>query len=622
MAQNRRQGKLTVILHADVAGSTGLVQRDELQAHDRFQQAFHRLGDCIRKYGGGVLELRGDALLAEFYRASDAVSAALAFQRDNQSEADADDTGLSPKFRIGIAMGEVVVADHTVTGAGVVLAQRIEQLAEPGGINITSAIHESLPRRLPFDFDNLGDQALKGFDEPVRVFRLRLRAGETVPNPQAGRVSAAIRVPLPTMIVAASLLLALALGLVFLPKTDDSPSPGLAEAKPVIAVLPLKNTSEGGQDYFADGVTEDIITDLSQLNGLAVIARNSSFRFRDSTETAQEICARLNANYLVQGSVRKSGNQIRISAQLVDGKTGHELWADRYDRELTDMFELQDEITRRVIAALSIEISGDEQRQLDYQATGSFDAYDLFLLGQTAGVNFTREGVTEAENYYRRAIELDPEYARAYGALAVQLTREVFLGYADNPAQTRARALEMALKGVSINPELPQVQWALGYVYLYRDEFDNAIAALERAITLSPSYADGYGLLALVNNNLGQAEEAIRLLEKGMELNPYYSWDYLYNLGRAYYTLGDYQRSAELLEQALQRNAAPPAPRIYLIASYVQLGRQEEAEWEVMQMEMSYPETTLSQMRREFVIKDVALLERLFSDLATAGIPE
>ena len=604
MAKASHAGSLSVILHADVADSTVLVQRDEFLAHDEIQQAFQRFGKFIKKYHGRVLELRGDALIAEFHRASDAVCASLALQQENRTPPVNRDENFRPSIRIGIAMGEVVIADNTVTGAGVVLAQRIEQQAEPGGVCITSAIHEALPRRMPFELENLGDRTLKGFDDPVRIFGVRLRPGENIPDPQVEPGSNGFRIPLPSLFVTSVILLAFAFLLFFSQKTDDLPGEAVAAEKPVIAVMPFKNTSADAQEYFTDGVTEDIITDLSQLNGLAVIARNSSFKFRDSTESAQEICTQLKANYLVQGSVRKDGNQIRISAQLVDGKTGHELWADRYDRELTDMFELQDEITRMVVAALSIEISGDEQKQLDYKAVENFDAYDLFLQAQVAGATYSKEGVAEAKNLYRRAIELDPGYARAYGALGVVLTREVFLGYSDNPAQTRARSLEMALKGAAINAEIPQVQWSLGYVYLYREEYDNAIAALDRAIALSPSYADGYAMLALIRNNLGQAGEAIRLLEKGMELNPFYSWDYLYNLGRAHYTLGEYAQAVDYLEQAKQRNPTARAVPIFLAAAYVRLGRQDDAEWEVMQLQITNPEATLSQIEQVSVTKN------------------
>jgi len=625
MTKGRHSGRLTVILHADVADSTGLVQKDELLAHDEFQLAFHRFEDTIKKYGGRVLELRGDAVIAEFDRASDAVSSALAFQQATANQTAAPDDSLKPTLRIGVAMGEVVIADNTVTGAGVVLAQRVEQLADPGGVCITSAIHEALPRRLPFDFDNLGDQDLKGFEDTVRVFRVMLRSGEAIPAPQA--ISGpGLRVSWPTAVLAIVLTLTFIAGLAYFLKTNGlqqeqvSREPG---EKPIVAVLPFENMSgDPQQEYFSDGISEDIITDLSQLNGLGVIARNSSFNFRNTTATVQEIAEKLGAQYLLLGSVRKDGNNIRINAQLVNADSGHQMWASRYDRELTDMFAVQDEITGKVVSELSVQLTGNERRQLAYNSTNNFDAYDLFLQGQIAGATFSNEGVSEAVNLFRRAIEFDPGFARAYGALAIQLTRQVLFGYTDKPEQTRALALEMVLSGVSLNPDSPQVQWALGYVYLYREEFEKAIAALERAVSLSPSYADGYAMLALIKNNLGQAEEAIRLLEKGMELNPFYSWDYLYNLGRAHYTLGNYQQAAGFLEQALQRNASPRAPRMFLIATYVQLGRQDDAEWEVMQLEISSPETTLSQLRQVYVIKDDELFQRLLDDLEAAGLAE
>jgi adenylate cyclase len=528
-------------------------------------------------------------------------------------------------LRIGIAMGEVVIADNTVTGAGVVLAQRVENLADPGGVCITSAIHEALPRRMPFEFDNLGDQDLKGFEDSVRVFKVGLRSEESIPAPQAVSRTG-LRVPWPTAVLAIVLVLGLMVGFTYYFKIDrqqQQQMPRESGEKPVVAVLPFENMSgDPQQEYFSDGISEDIITDLSQLNGLAVIARNSSFKFRNAAATVQEIGEQLGARYLLLGSVRKDENQIRINVRLVKAESGHQMWANRYDRELTDMFALQDEITGKVVSELSVQLTGTERRQLTQNSTNNFDAYDLFLQAQIVGASFSKEGVSDAVNLYRRAIELDPGYARAYGALAIQLTRQVFLGYTDKPVQVRERSLELALKGASINPDSPHVQWALGYVYMFRNDFDNSIAALERAISLSPSYADGYAMLALVRNNLGQAEEAIRLLKKGMELNPFYSWDYLYNLGRAHYTLGNYEEAADSLEQALQRNASARAPRLYLIATYVRLDRQDEAEWEVMQLEILNPETTLSQLRQVFAIKDDNLLQNLLDDLEKAGLAE
>ncbi len=393
--------------------------------------------------------------------------------------------------------------------------------------------------------------------------------------------------------------------------------------KPSIAVLPFTNMSDDPeQEYFSDGIAEDIITDLSQLKKLAVIARNSSFTYKGTSTKVQDIGKDLGVKYLLEGSVRKAGNQIRITVQLIDTNSGHHLWAERFDRELTDMFTVQDEITERIVSALSIQLTGKEQQQLAHSATNSFEAYDLFLQGQELGAHFTEEGFDQAAEFFRQAISLDPGFARAYGALAVVLTRQVTLGYSDSPAEMKERALELAHRAVLMNPNSSQSHWALGYVYMYKNQFDEAVEALERAVSLSPSYADGYALLALIKNNMGHAEDAIRLIDKGMDLNPYYSWDYLYNLGRAHYALGHYKQAVEYLQQALERNEIPRAARLFLIASYVQLGQQDDAEWEVMQLEVSSPEVTLSQLQRTLVVSDTLLRGRLISDLRSAGMVE
>jgi TolB-like protein/class 3 adenylate cyclase len=628
MVKDRLSGKLAVILHADVAGSTRLVQQDEQLAHERIQDAFRCFSESIEKYRGKVLEFRGDALLAEFDRPSDAVTAALAFQADHSFRLTQYADDLKPYIRVGITMGEVVIADDTITGAGVVLAQRVEQLAEPGGLCITAAIHEALPNRMPFDQGDLGEQALKGFDEMVRVYRVKLKSGASIPPPESSAELDSLRSKwqLPTTAV---IVLVVTMALVFWFKPwksvdEQLPADGVLPLayKPSIAVLPFDNMSEDpNQDYFSDGIAEDIITDLSQLKNLVVIARNSSFTYRGKSTKVQEIGADLGVKYLLEGSVRKAGNQIRITIQLVDTSNGHHLWAERYDRELTDVFAVQDEITKQIVSALSIQLTGDEQQQLAHNATNSFEAYDLFLQGQEFR-SYSKEDLAQAAATFEQVINLDPSFARAYGALAVVLNRQEFTGFSDSPVESKERALELARKAVSIYPHSPHAQWALGYVYMYRQQFDKAVDALEHAILLSPSYADGYALLALINNNLGQAEDAIGLLEKGMKLNPHYSWDYLYNLGRAHYALGHYEQAAEYLSQALERNETPSHPRLFLAASYVHLDRQDDAEWEVMQLETSHPEITLSHLQRTLPISDTELRSRFLNDLRSAGISE
>jgi len=621
MVKDQLSRKLAVILHADVVGSTMLVQQNETLAHERIQDVFSRFSETINLYSGTTRELRGDAILAEFDRASDAVSAALSFQNSNRDFNSSLNDDIQPRLRIGVSLGEVIIADNTITGAGVVLAQRVEQLADPDGLCITAALHEALPKYMPFELDDLGQKMLKGFDDQVHVYRVQLNQGASIPPPE--KKSKARQSPSRWKLYTSGIIISIvAITLVFWLKPILQDSPEQLADKPSIAVLSFDNMSDDpNQEYLSDGIAEDIITDLSQLSTLAVVARNSSFTYKGTSTRVQDIAKDLGVNYLVEGSVRKAGNQIRITVQLIDASNGHHLWAERFDRELTNIFAMQDEITGKIVSALSIQLTGDEQQQLAHGATDSFEAYDLFLQGQRFPSR-SEGDLARAAEIYREVISLDPDFARAYGALAVILTRQVAIGASEAPAEMKERSLELARQALSINPNSPQVLWSLGYVYMYRGQFEEAVEALERAISLSPSYADGYALLGLIENNLGHGENAIRLIEKGMKVNPHYSWDYLYNLGRARYATGHYQQAAENLQEALSRNESPGHPRLFLIASYVQLGQQDDAEWEVMQLDVSHPEITLSHLRRTLPISDTELMDRLVNDLRSAGVPE
>jgi len=360
MAENRPASKLAVILHADVAGSTALVQQDEQVAHERIQDAFQRFSGAIRKYQGRVCELRGDALLAQFERASDAVNAALAFQADQVDYNAGLNDGIRPTLRIGVAMGEVVAADNTLTGAGAVLAQRVEQLAEPGGVCITGAIHEALPQRLPFDRESLGEQQVKGFDEPVRVYAVRLRDGAELPEPPVVSETRRRQVTRWVSMAAAIGLIAGGVALAWFQPWAPQEEPASVERmvlplpdKPSIVVLPFDNYSgEKKLDFFADGLTENITSALSKAPGLFVIARNSAATYKGKPVNVKQVAEDLGVQYVLEGSVQKSGDQLRITAQLVDAITGHHLWTDRFDRQAGAIFAVQDEITKRVFTEL------------------------------------------------------------------------------------------------------------------------------------------------------------------------------------------------------------------------------------------------------------------------------
>ena len=330
------RSKLAVILHADVVGSTTLVQKHERVAHDRMQDAFRRFSEVIAAYGGNTHELRGDALLAEFNRASDAVSAALTFQANNAEHNRTLGDELRPILRVGVSLGEVVIADDTLTGPDVVLAQRLEQLAKPGRVCVSQAVSQSTPRRLPFDYEDLGDQEMKGFSEPVHAYCVALRKGEKIPAPelQSPQVTAGgavgRRMAHWLLAVVVVLLIAAGGGLVWWQQQELESQPPVVENvanprtdNPSIAVLPFKNLSRNPeQEYFSDGLSEDLITDLSRISGLRVIARHSSFAYKGQEGDVQRIGRELGARYVLEGSVRKSGEWLRINAQLIDTRDG------------------------------------------------------------------------------------------------------------------------------------------------------------------------------------------------------------------------------------------------------------------------------------------------------------
>ena len=395
---------------------------------------------------------------------------------------------------------------------------------------------------------------------------------------------------------------------------------------PSIIVLPFTNISDDPeQAYFSDGITEDIITDLSRISKINVLARNTSFRYKGQVVNPLEIGKELKVQYLLEGSIRKSGDKLRVNAQLINTVNGYHVWSNRYDRKLVEIFDVQDELTRNIVNALAIQLTEQEETSLARVSTNNFQAYEHFLLGQKFARERTQESFSQAEAEFKEAIKLDPSYARSYGSLAIVIMRKYTNAWSDSPGESRERALIMAKKAVALNNTLPQAYWSLGFVHLYRNEFIQAAKAVEKATEIAPSYADGYGLLALINNRLGgtdNANNAIRLIKKGMKLNPHYTWDYPYNLGRAYYSKGQYQLAIELLQKALERNEISMQPRLFLAASYSGLGMQEEAEWEVDQILTINPLITISHMASTTSIADNKAMKTYVSLLRKAGLPE
>jgi len=588
MVKDRLTGKLAVILHADVVGSTTLVQQDEHLAHERIQQAFKRFSNTIKNYQGHVLELRGDALLAEFERPSDAVTAALAFQTDHSYQISLLKDDLRPTVRVGIAMGEVVIADSTVTGAGVVLAQRVEQLAKPGGVCITSALHEALPKRMPFDLDSLGEQTLKGFDDPVRVYRVELSANQSIPSPQSplksDLSSGKLRLMIGTIVIAVVVAGSAAYWFkTQVPKVEAASIDRMAFSlpdKPSVAVLPFTNISnDAEQEYFADGMTDDLITDISKVSGLFVIARNSVFTYKGKAVKVRQVAEELGVRYVMEGSVQRVSNKVRINAQLIDATTGGHVWADRYDGSLDDVFSMRDKITKKIVMALEVTLL-DQDQTVSQNETSNVEAYDSFLRGWERYRQGTPEDFAKAVSHFERAIAVDPGYQHAYSALALMYWNISLNGWTKRIGLLPIQVIEqtrLTLKKAMQRPSALAYQVASERSAFLDRKPVKALEYAKQAIALDIN--DPAGHLAMANALLkaGQPVEAIASVRTAMRLDPRFPASYLTRLGTMQYAQGQYENATISWVEATRRNADDEWAFIYLAAAYGQLNRTEEA---------------------------------------------
>ncbi len=631
--EERKARKLVVIVHADVVGSTSLVQQDEGLAHERIRNAFRRFSRAIECYSGRTLELRGDALVAEFGRASDAVEAALAFQIENADFNETLDDPVRPVVRVGISLGEVVVADDTVTGEGVVLAQRLEQLAPGGGVCIQGAVYEAVPRRLPFEYESLGERELKGMREPVRAYLARLVSGGVLPGPEP-RVEVdrkATARPRRRRVAAAALgLAALGLALAWYAWQRQQPgqqSGGIESApqqvsdRPSIGVLPFDNMSgDATQDYFADGISEDLTTDLSKLSGLFVVARNSSFAYRDRAMDLRDVARELGVGYLLEGSVRRSGDSVRINAQLIDGSTGGHVWAERFDGEMSNIFQLQDEVNRKIVEALAISLTLTEREIIESVETSSPEAYDLLLRGLEQFHRSSPDSTREARVLFRQAIELDPDYARAYANIALTYASDVnFLRTSDKEQSIRL-GLEYATRAVELDARIPQIHFARSALYLAEGKHDASIEAARRLIEVHPGYPDGHGMLAFALCFGGRHPEALEAIRTSHRMDPEVTYIELALEGRILFFLHRFDEAAEVVERSVLKNPGYDRSQLLLAAIYARLGRLDDAAWAIEETLAINPGVSLESERREGNYKRAEDLELYIESLAMVGL--
>jgi adenylate cyclase len=573
------QRKLAAILSADVAGYSRLMGEDE-EATVRTLTSYRELmASLIAAHRGRVVDAPGDNLLAEFPSAVDAVECAAAIQ-----EALADRNATLPDrrrmtFRIGINLGDVIVDGDRIYGDGVNIAARVQDLAEPGGICVSGTTYDQVESKVARGYDFLGEHAVKNIAKPVRVYRLRLPA-----QPSSSEVG-----------------------------------PGVGPGTPSIAVLPFDNMSrDPDQEYFSDGIAEDLITDLSKLSGLFVIARNSAFTYKGRPVKVQEVGRALGVRYVLEGSVRKAGDRVRITAQLVDAATGHHLWADRYDRRLDDVFAVQDEITQAIVEALAVALTRGERGRRERRRTDSPEAYDCLLRGLDLLQRSTRETNVEARRLALRAIEIDPTYAEAHVLHGHTHFRDWSLGWSRDPG-TLDRALAAAERAVALEAALPAAHRVLAIILLWRREHERALAEGRRAVALAPSDADGHWAIGEVLSWWRPAE-AIAPVEQAMRLNPRYPATYLYTVGHAHYLMRRHQEALAALGRVTARNPDWFPAHAFLAATYAELGRLDEARRAAREALRISPEMTVREASARLPYHDPAMLARAVDAFRAAGL--
>jgi adenylate cyclase len=586
MAAERIQRRLAAILAADVVGYSRLMESDEagtlaaLRAHRR-----DLIDPKIAEHGGRTFKLMGDGALVEFASAVDAVECAVAIQR---AMAALDAGGPEDRrivFRIGINVGDIIIEDEDIYGDGVNVAARLESIAESGGITISEDAWRQVQGKVAATVVDLGPQSLKNIARPVRAYRVELGAGSATR-----------------------------------PTAPASVSPD----KPSIAVLAFQNMSgDPEQEYFADGITEDVITDLSKVGGLLVIARNSSFAYKGKAVDIRVVARELGVRSVLEGSIRRAGNRVRITAQLIDADTGGHLWADRFDRELSDIFAVQDEVTRRIVDALKIKLSPGEAAVLDAVKTTNSTAHDFFLRGRELlfTVNLDREAFERSTALFAQAIVEDPGYGEPYAGLAMAENLNWLNHWTEDWGQSLERAerhLDLALRK---SPQVAFVHYVAAVFHLWSKDLDRCAAESDAALQLNPNYSLALNARGIVNIYGGKPLAAVPYIERAMRLDPLFSQQYIHFLGSAYLVAGKFEEAAAQFKERIRLSPKTDLSRAFLAVALGHLGNAEDARlvWrELMEINPTY---SFAEHVGRLPFRDQADIDRLAEGLVKAGIP-
>ena len=577
--------RLSAILAADIASYSRLMGQDEAATVRDLKGHQAVILPLVARHGGRIIDTAGDGVLAEFPSVIGATACAVEIQSVMATRNESVPEDRRMLFRIGINLGDVIHDETRIYGDGINVAARLEGLAEPGGVLVSQAVHDQVRDRLDLAFEDLGERELKNIARPVRVYRLRMPAESKAP-PGPG-----VALPLPD--------------------------------KPSIAVLPFFNMSgDPEQGHFADGIAEDILTGLSRLRWLFVIARNSSFTYKGRHVDVRQVGRELGVRYVLEGSVRKGGNRIRVTGQLIEAATGNHLWAERYDRALDDVFAIQDEITDSVIGCIQPEVYAAEHDRLKRKPPQRLDAWESFVRGMFLYSQHSDAGTKEALSMLDRAIELDPRYAQAHALRAVCLAWRAFQGWEDREAAF-AEAGEGADRAVASDPGEPWAYLAHGFIAIAKWRDVEAVGAFRRAIDANPNFAYAHGLLGAAHAFGGRPDQAIESIDRGVRLSPrdIFGDEYQLYYAFAHFQAGRYAEAASAAQLAIQQRPRHPVLYIMAAASYGLAGEAEKAKSAITQLTDLVPSISAAGIEETFLYCRREDRSRLAIGLRAGGLP-
>lgn len=624
--------KLTAILSADVKGYSRLMGEDEEATVRTLTSHREIMGTLIQKHQGRVVDSPGDNLLAEFASVLDAVRCAVEIQEELKARNAQLPEDRKMEFRIGINLGDVIEEGERIYGDGINIAARVEGLAEPGGICISGTVYEHIKDKLALWEEYLGEHNVKNIKHPVHVYRVRMEPGAEAPKVRIEKIERpkpwkwAIFGAIAVLIVVVA---AAAIWKFYFQPVTSPPAEVTKEKeqafklpdKPSIAVLPFVNMSDDPkQEYFSDGITEEIIMSLSKIPELFVIARNSTFVYKGKPVKIQQVSKDLGVRYVLEGSVRKAEDRIRIMAQLIDAKTGNHVWSERYDRDLKDIFALQDEITMKIMTALQVKLTEGHTVRFTERGTKNPEAYLKCSEARNQIIRFNKESNALAREKLKEAIALDPNYPAAYRFLASTHFMDIWLKTTDSPKRSMDEAIGFLKKAISLDASYGDAHAFLGFVLVYARQYEKAVAEAEKGVALSPNSASSYGYLGSVLRCVGRSEEAIQAYEKALRLNPFPPTKWIYGMGIAYLLTGQCQEAIERCLKAVHLEPKIIMNHAVLTAVLGACGREKDARSQAEKLLKFRPNFSVDHFGKRLPMKSEADRELILNGLRKAGL--